>query len=222
MPPTYTRQTAIPCSVGELRSGTWLQNTGIAPSGVQTARGLLSRVSIIGVIVDNPDDGSFMIDDGSGTIRVRTFDAGPTASKTEVGNLVLVIGRLREYSGERYIGLEICKAVSNPAWATYRKKEIEYFAENFVVEENVAQSAQREADSDSQTAQISVHVPESAPKNPFERIIGMIKELDDGSGAPIDDVLAKVQHPDAKRITNTLLEEGEIFEIKPGRVKVLE
>jgi hypothetical protein len=56
--------------------------------------------------------------------------------------------------------------------------------------------------------------------NRMEAVIQLIKKLDDGSGAPIEQLVEA--NPEAESILTTLMAEGEIFEIKPGRVKVLE
>ena len=55
-----------------------------------------------------------------------------------------------------------------------------------------------------------------------DRILEIIRELDDGQGAAVEKVLAKAGRPDAETMLTNLLAEGEIFEIRPGRVKVLE
>ena len=53
-----------------------------------------------------------------------------------------------------------------------------------------------------------------------DQIINKIKELDEGSGVDVDLILDKYEN--AEKIVKNLLEEGEIFEVRPGRVKVLE
>ena len=51
-----------------------------------------------------------------------------------------------------------------------------------------------------------------------ENVIKIIKECDDGEGADYEEVLEKVKN---EKLINSLMEEGEIFEIKPGKLKVL-
>ena len=50
----------------------------------------------------------------------------------------------------------------------------------------------------------------------------MIKKLDEGDGVLIDDVIKSSKIGDAEEIINRLLENGDIFEIKPGKLKILE
>lgn len=197
--PQFTRQTAIPCTLAEIASGSFLQNDTM-PSGIQTGRGMISRASIIGVMIDKQDK-EFSIDDGTNVINVRSFDTNPVPVYANVGDIVLVIGRPREYNGQRYLVLEICKKIRNNGWIQYRKKEL------------------------SLLTQPKVEVKEETPaesKNPFEALVAAIRDLDKGPGADIDVVLARVDAPDANKFLRTLIEEGEIFEIRPGKLKVLE
>ena len=55
-----------------------------------------------------------------------------------------------------------------------------------------------------------------------EGIYSLIKELDNGDGVSFEDILGKFKGAEAEAIINTLLENGNIFEIRPGRLKVLE
>lgn len=202
------RQTAIPCTLKELSEGSFIQNPGLEPSGVKTGRGMISRCSVLGVIIDKGEN-TVTVEDGTTAISVRSFDRPILPN---VGELVLVIGRPREYNGERYVALEICKRVRNPAWVSYRRKELEGIGGTMTigtaVQDIPAPSLKHET------------VPAAAPKNPFEAIIEAIRSLDKGNGADIEDVIASV--PDGQKFITTLIEEGEVFEIRPGRLKVLE
>jgi hypothetical protein len=202
----YARQTAIPCTLREISEGAWVQNEGLVPSGVRTGRGMIARASIIGVMISK-EEKSFAIDDGTNIISVRSFD--PVPVHANIGDIVLVIGRPREYNGERYLALEICKRVRNPSWVQYRKRELECVAPADV---HVA--------APSQVPVAPAPVPVEPVKNPFEAIVQAIRAFDNGPGADIEEVLAAV--PEGAKFIQTLIEEGEIFEIRPGRLKVLE
>jgi len=45
--------------------------------------------------------------------------------------------------------------------------------------------------------------------------------LDSGEGADIEDVIVKADVKDCEPLLNSLIKEGEIFEVRPGRIKVL-
>ncbi len=197
----YTRQAAVPCTLKEISDGVWEQHPGFEPSGVRTPRGMISRCSVMGVLVDKQES-NLAVDDGTHIISVRSFDPVPVYA--QVGDMVHVVGRPREYNGERYLVLEICKRIKNPAWVQYRKRELEQLYGKVT-----------------QAPKTPIPVEVDA-KNPFETIVGKIRELDHGTGADVDEVIAAAGLPDANKLLQTLMEEGEIFEIKPGRVKVLE
>ena len=64
-----------------------------------------------------------------------------------------------------------------------------------------------------------------APKNnPFDIIIATITKLDTGDGADIDEVISSsgIDESQAENIINNLLMDGEAFEIRPGRLKLLD
>ena len=50
----------------------------------------------------------------------------------------------------------------------------------------------------------------------------LIKDIDSGDGADTQEVITKSNIDKAEQIITNLLEQGEVFEIKPGRSKVLE
>ena len=205
----YTRQTAVPCTLIEIRQGAWVQNPGLEPSGVRTDRGMIARASVIGVMIAK-DEKTFSIDDGTNIISVRSFDPVPVLAN--VGDIVLVIGRPREYNGERYLVLEICKRLRNPSWVQYRRRELQWLV---APQPSVAAPKHVQV-----LPEITEPVPVEPVKNPFEAVVQAIRDLDAGSGADIEEVLSRV--PEGNGFIQTLIEEGEIFEIKPGRLKVLE
>jgi hypothetical protein len=229
MPSQFARQTAIPCTLEELKNGMWLQNDGLVPSGVRTSRGMIARASTIGVMVDKRSDAAFSLDDGTSIITVRSFDNNPVPVRADVGDMILVIGRPREYQSERYLVLEVCKKLRNPAWAQYRKRELEA---GLRIEESAMRPMNTEAMTPLATVgpgeitgQISIpadSVGGEVKKNPFELLIGKIKELDAGDGADLEDVLSSLLLDGGEKYVRTLIEEGEIFETRPGKVKVLE
>jgi hypothetical protein len=54
-----------------------------------------------------------------------------------------------------------------------------------------------------------------------EKIINIIEELDSNNGASMDEVISKSKIVDAEKLIKNLMEEGEIFQIKPGKLKVM-
>ena len=150
-------------------------------------------------MLEKADNGSYkdaVIDDGTGRISARIFDNEASVGKIEVGDFAIVIGRPREFSGERYILVEIMKKIDG-RWMKARKLEL---GSDDKVHEKPAYE---------KTEAIT----------PKDRMIMTIKKMDDGNGAAIEDVSGD---EDSDRLVQLLLKEGEIFEVKPGRLKVLE
>ena len=71
-----------------------------------------------------------------------------------------------------------------------------------------------------ENAKAMAHDVEEVPVN--DEIYSLIKSLDNGDGVSVDDVIKSSKDKSAEFIINKLLESGDIFEIKPGRLKVLE
>ena len=69
---------------------------------------------MIGVIVQKSELNNYKtltIDDGTGKISARAFENNVLLDKTDVGDVVLIIGRPREFSSEKYILIEIIKKI---------------------------------------------------------------------------------------------------------------
>lgn len=167
------------------------------------------RVNIIGTIVYKSEEpstyASAIIDDGSGRISLRSFENNSPISKTEVGDIALIIGKLREFNNERYILPEILKKMSNFGWMNVRKMELN---KRGIV--GVGERTEMKPEESSESA------------DSYKEVYSTIKKLDNGDGVSIEELLKNCAHPDAEAMVNELLEKGSIFEIRPGRVKVLE
>lgn len=169
---------------------------------------VISRVNLIATVVYKADQeqnlGGVMIDDGTGKILLKSFENFAPFSKVDVGDMVLAVGRIREFSSEKYIMPEILKKLNDANWMAVRKLELK---DRVLVE----QKEEKIDDTDKIPA-----------VNAGEQIYTLIKKFDTGDGADIDEIIKNSNLNDAESIINRLLENGDIFEIKPGRVKVLE
>jgi len=58
-------------------------------------------------------------------------------------------------------------------------------------------------------------------KSPIDNLLNTIRNLDKGDGVDIEELL-KLKGENSESLISTLLKEGELFELKPGRIKVLE
>ena len=122
------RQIAYKTRISEIISGTYIKEEGWTPNYIKTPDGRqLSRINILGTVLAVEEDVNFQsatIDDGSGKITIRTFEKTGLLNNLDIGDIVLVIGRPREYSSERYILIEIIRKIKNPAWLKLRSIEL--------------------------------------------------------------------------------------------------
>jgi RPA family protein len=168
------------------------------PDYVQIGSKNVSRVNIIGTVIaiDNGKIQNIIVDDGTEKIAVRSFDKTYSAN---VGDVVLVIGRIRQYNSERYISPEIIRSDIDKKWALI-------WGRNSLKSDCAEELPEEE-------------VEKAADDNNKCSVLEKIRELDDGGGALYEEVVREFK--DEKMIYN-LLEQGEVFQIKPGRLKVLD
>lgn len=213
MPESQRRQIAYKVRIKDLINGRYVKEEGWQPNYIITSDGRqVSRVNLIGTIVLKPTEEnlnyqSIIVDDGSSKISIRSFE-GNVLKNVNVGDVILLIGRPREYGSEKYIVPEIVRVVDNKKWIDIRKLEIElHNKKNKRVNEDVV---------------LKEEVVEEKKESQADKIFKLIKEIDDGEGADTEEIISKANVEHVEKIIANLLEEGEIFEIKPGKLKVLE
>ena len=197
------RQTACKIRVRDILSSRYIKTEGMEPNYLEVGARHISRVNILGTIVEKSGINNYTsitIDDGSGRISARIFDDKISLSNAEIGDVVSLIGKPREFSSEKYIIIEAVKKFDS-AWAKVRSLELRKNG-SYNTEEIVAND-------------------ESIDLSPKNEIIRAIKDLDEGDGVLIESILSKGIGGAGKIISN-LLKEGGIFEVKPGKLKVLE
>ncbi len=203
------RQVAYKLRVSDILKGRFAKDE-LSSGYIKVNELNVSRVNLIGTIVYKPEQQSgfpsVIVDDGTGKIVARSFENSPAFSKIEVGDAVLIIGKIREYNNERYIVPEIMKKLESIEWFNVRKLELKNFkaAEEEIKEEPVVEA-----------------VDEKIP-NIADGIYTSIRKLDAGDGVLVDDILKEIPDAKTEQIINKLLESGDIFEISPGKVKILE
>jgi RPA family protein len=209
------RQIAYKARVKDLLGGKYVKEEGWNPNYVESGGRKISRVNLIGTIVSKESVESFQsltLDDGTGKITARTFEKNIVLDSLDIGDVVLIIGRPREYGRERYVLIEIIKKIDNKKWILYRKAELD----KVVIEEEPVS----EKEIKNEVEEISITTEAISEGSPAELILKRIKELDKGEGADFDEVTKGIN--EGEKIISSLLSEGEVFEVKPGRLKVLE
>lgn len=232
------RQTAYKVQIKDITEGNFVTEEGWNPNYVVDKYGRqISRVNLISAVVDIPDTEetsnyySIVIDDGTGKISARLFEDYERLKMFKVGDVVSIIGRIREYGTERYITPEIIRKIDNPKWIEVRKKEIELLQGTLQIagENHKLEPVQDESvavvDSGKPVVTSAVEgVVEEKPNvlDESESVITLARELDNGDGVDIDELIKKSGIDSCEELIKSLLLEGDMFEVQPGKVKVLD
>lgn len=247
------RQVAFKVSIKEINEGSYIKQEGWQPNYILTRDGRnISRINLIATIIsiqsNSPTQMNITIDDGTGSLNIRTFEDTNIVKDLEIGDIINVIGRPREFSDIKYIVPEVIKKVKDNKWIEVRQKELVLFkTKNKISDDEVVQQPKQPAESevkkDKSTETIEKEIPDEKEEiiesskeeivsdkaeeevkniNPKQRVYQTIKKLDKGEGVDIDDVIIFSKVEECEDVIKMLLQEGEIFEIKKGKLKVLE
>lgn len=168
------------------------------------------RVNVIGNVIDKFDNEgeknySFLtLDDGSGQLRVKAFgDDVQKVRNLNQGQTIVIIGTLRSFNDEVYISPEVVK-VLDPRYLLIRKLEIE-----------------KNRSSQTNTTKGNNGNEQKAIK---DKILETIKNSEDEGGIYTDKIIMENKEVSPDIINGEikkLLEEGIIFEPRPGKVRWL-
>jgi len=258
------RHIAYKVAIRDILSGEYVKGEGWEPNFINLADIRVSRVDVMASVINVSSDASsssFIIDDGSDQILCRAFEQSSSISQLSIGDMVHIIGKPRDYNGERYILPEIVRKIEDSRWLSVRKNELIFLAsalysnkprfsengnnmmkdpESIVSEEIVIGSeeshgsrAQSQIISQSQNPESISSAPSSTQpsmqeskaiqkKNPTQEVIDLIRSMDQGKGVDLDELVKASSIVNCEQVIDHLLKEGEIFEIMPGKLKVLE
>lgn len=219
------RQTAHKILIRDILNSEYFKEEGWTPNYLKTNRGNISKVNVIGIIISK--DNGMVIDDSTGTLPLRTFESQEIFNIHHVGEIVLVIGKPREFNNSKYVAPDIIKKI-DPAWMKVRMKEfgISLTQNNdFLIEKEVLSNVNTTSYADEEKFNSLNVVQEKNDEDnnltSYDKIVSWIEKNDSGNGVGIDDIIMNSNIENCEKIINSLLEEGEIFEIRPGIVKVL-
>ena len=201
------RNVAYKLRIGDILKGKPIMSE---PSGEQPARFMflelgdkkIVRVNVLANCVDKyVQDGekkyvSLTVDDASGQIRLKTFgDDIDSIKNFAQGDTLQIIGNVREYNSELYILPEVVKKV-DPRWLLVRKLEIQKSRKDIPLQSN-------------------------APVR--DLILDKIKKSEPENGLDVDGLIMDTEaSPDLINAEiKKLLEEGLIYEPRPGRLRYL-
>ena len=219
------RETAYPVMIGTLLTGSYLKaEAQFQPSYLKTIDGrLFSRVHIIGVIVSLEDNntGEAIIDDGTGKLVVRSFENTTLFTGFSLGDVIRVIGKVRAFNEQIYLIPEVIKKITNKQFITLHKLHLQLLQKSLPATPTAIPDVGQGQLVEEEVIEMIVDADETQPVSPIDALLSTIKELDTGEGARIEEILQRTGQENEK-IIHHLLEAGDIFEIRPGRIKMLE
>ena len=115
------RWTAYKIAIRDLVNGDYSSEGFIKYGKLEVNRAWILGSIVAKFVSEDRKYGFFVIDDGTETIRVRSFeDSLPLIEKTTVGDIVDVTGRLRKYNEELYVIPESVQKIDDPNWIILR------------------------------------------------------------------------------------------------------
>ena len=216
--PDIQRQTAFKIWLSELDNSVFFKSSKeFEPSYFLVKDKKVSRINVIATIVNKniaETYGFLTLDDSSSQIRVKAWrEDVKLLDNVSISDTALIIGKLREYNNETYIIPEVVKKV-NLNWELVRKLELTKERGSPVISTKDYRNEEIENTESSQA--------EIPPSNLQLQLISIIYSSND-SGIEIEEIcrtLNKSEQDIMPSIKNLLME-GQIFEILPGRYKVL-
>lgn len=226
------RQVAFKVWISDLVNGKYTKEEGEWDPNYVLIKGNIkvSRVNIIASVVnkyksENSDYSYITLDDGTSDVNVKAWREDiEILNKCDIGDLILLIGRVKEYSGEIYITSEIIKKLDNPNWAKIRKLELEReFGKPSKIEEK----------KEIQDKKIIVEVKNGDSiivKEEFadgvltqtnrQKVLSYISKKEEVTYDEIIENLG-LDEKEVEGLIKELLKEGEIYQPKPNYLKVI-
>ncbi len=242
------RLTAIKTRAEGISKGKYIAKEGLDANYVVTPSGQrLSRIRLMATIVDKfiSEAGTFAsitLDDGTDTVRAKTFKITSLIDAVSVGDIVDVIGKIREYQGELYIVAEIIRRIDDMHFELLRELELKQQEEQWKQKRETIITHQKETSDLSELktlmkerfkispeeveaaieAATETPLPEESNKN-RDKILELITSLDKGSGCDYTELITTSGLSDeiVDTAVNELLEEGVCYEPRPGTIKRL-
>jgi len=207
------RETAYKLRINDLLRGSQIFEESEALNKrlkfVELGNKQIVRVNLIANVIDKYEsDGerkfaSITLDDGSGQIRVRVFGEDLNKfSDIAQGDTVVIVGLLRSFNQELYVLPELIKK-TDPRYLLVRKLEIEK--------------------SFPSTDPTNLAKPKPETKSLRDELINLIKNSESKEGIEKEEIILtlKAQPEIIVQEIQKLLEEGIIYEPRPGIVRYL-
>lgn len=223
---SVTRNIAYKVWISDLLTGIYGKGTEQFDAGYIETRGRrVSRVNLISGIVDKFSGNNYAsvsLDDGSGIIQLKAWNENTIIFlDLEIGDLVLVVGKVRQYNNSIYLVPEVVRKLDNPLWLKLRKLELtkEYGETKRVENFNLDNTANKE--SDDEIVNVVEEKVGNFGINSRELVMGLVESLDRGDGVELNELITKSGLGDTcLSVLNDLVSDGEIFELHKGKFRV--
>jgi RPA family protein len=201
------RQTAYKVWVKDIHSSVQKKDNATSLVSFEINNKNVVRVNLVASIIESNVSGNYgvmVVDDGSAQVKLKVWnDDLWLLEDKQVGDFVLIIGRIAEFNNERYVRPEIIRNVSFD-WALLRRLELikEYGTPK--VEEKVVVSVEEMPMKEVEPSLVAREI-----------ILRTVEKMDDVSE---EDLIAACKMPKEKVLVAIydLLKEGEIFSPQKG------
>ncbi len=229
------RQTAFKVWLSSLLNGNFTRQEGEWEPNYVECNGIkVSRVNVIGTVVakfisDDNSYASITVDDGSAAIRLKTFkEDNKLVEALKLGDLIMSIARVKEYNHEIYLSPEIVKVLDDPHWELLRKLELLKLHGKMQAVKDQPVAIYNESQPVSQPQpEEKVNVEEmtldDVTANSRQKLLSLIEKNQGDAGAEIQSLigLSGISEEEVNSTLSELLKEGEIYQSKPGFVKIV-
>jgi len=203
----------------------------------------ISRVNLIVTVIDKfvAEDGNYCsltLDDGTSLIKSKAFKEDTKVLKDyELGDLILLIGKLREYNGEVYINAEATRKIMDANFEVLRRFEILQELKkkkkmvdeiknlvNQTSEEELKEYAKKKYGIDENILQV---IREGSVVEKVEdykpALLEVISKFDEGNGVEINKIFEVANLPESvvENTLNELLTNGSLYEPTVGILKII-
>jgi len=199
----------------------WEPNYIITPLNEKISRVRVMATVVSRFVSEDQKYASLTLDDASDTITVRAFrDDIELLRDMKPGDIVDVVGKIKEYNEEKYIAPESIVKIEDPNWELVRKLELLLKESGLggikVVAETKAKAAEQPASTPAEEV-----VEETVSEDPKLVILNLIEKMDEGEGVKYVTLLSEsgLEEEKLESVLNELMGDGEVYEPKIGRFK---
>jgi RPA family protein len=238
----YKRSTAHHVTLKQIAISKYVVEKEDKPNFIEINNLQIHRINIIAIITGKEKIGTItnmLLDDSTASIPLKIFEENQYIEKLDIGDCVMVIGKIRIYNEKKYISSEIIKK-TNPMWLKLRNSKIKNNQESKINEKinekettpiNKNQKLEKTTTTKKETIKEGIIEDKNKINQdeeiineslmPEQKMLEIIKEIDNGKGANIEEVLEKSNITNANNLLKKMLESGVVFQNQPGKVKLL-